>query len=332
MTSTGASGGPEPERESAPGPIWVLTGPTAVGKTAVGIAVARHLGGEIISADSRQVYRGMTIGTSKPSAAEQALVPHHLLDIADPLIHYTAADFARDARQALAGLDRQHVPAVVVGGSGLYLRAFIDGLFTGPARDPELRATLEARADRDGTPALHAELERIDPETAGRLHPNDRVRLIRALEVHALSGRPLSALRREAAWPSLRPRTRYIVLDRADPDLDRRIAERTLLMFRTGILAEARDLLARGLGPEHASHRTIGYREAFAHLRGEADLPVAVAAATQATRQFARRQRTWFRGVQGAEWFHLEPEESPEATAHRLLSSSNSLQSGPPWP
>jgi tRNA dimethylallyltransferase len=319
MTSTAASGAPDPgPADRAPSPIWVIAGPTAVGKTAVAIELALRAGGEILAADSRQVYRGMAIGSAQPTAAERARVPHHLVDFADPLHHYTAADFARDGRRVLADLDQRRVRAIVAGGSGLYLRALVDGLFAGPPRDLALRAALEARAEREGTPALHAALAAVDPETAGRLHPNDRVRLVRALEVHAATGRPLSALRREAAWPSLRARTRVVVLDRDPADLDRRIAERTAAMFAGGILAEATALAARGLGPGHATSRTIGYREAFALLAGTMDLAQAVAAATRATRQFARRQRTWFRAERGALWLELKPTEPPAATAERL--------------
>ncbi|HWN81461.1 MAG TPA: tRNA (adenosine(37)-N6)-dimethylallyltransferase MiaA, partial [Candidatus Udaeobacter sp.] len=290
----------------------------ATGKTAVGIALAERLGGEIISADSRQVYRGMTIGTSKPTPEEQARVPHHLLDVADPLSHYTAADFARDARAVIAALDQRGVPAIVVGGSGLYLRALIDGLFAGPGRQPELRAELEAWADREGSGALHAELVRVDPESARRLHPNDRVRLVRALEVVRTSGKPLSEWQRERADHSLRERTRYVVLDREDPDLDARIATRTRAMFQGGLIEEARALLAQGLSPEHATYRTIGYTEAFAVVRGEMPMAAAVIAAIQSTRQFARRQRTWFRGVAGSDWVALSAGDSAEAVADLL--------------
>jgi len=291
-----------------------------VGKTAVAIELALRRGGEVLSADSRQVYRGMEIGTAQPSPAERARVPHHLIDFADPLRHYTAADFAREGRRVLAELDRRRVPAIVVGGSGLYLTALVDGLFAGPPRDPSLRAALEARAEREGTPALHAALAAVDAESAERLHPNDRVRLIRALEVHAQTGRPLSALRREAAWPSLRARTRIAVLDRDLADLDRRIAVRTAAMFASGLLAEAAALRARGLGPAQAAARTIGYHEAFAVLAGTMDLDAAVTAATRATRQFARRQRTWFRAEAAARWVFLAPEEPPAATADRLAA------------
>jgi tRNA dimethylallyltransferase len=318
MSSTAASGGPDPGSTPAELPIRVIAGPTATGKTAVGIELAERLGGEILSADSRQVYRGMTIGTSKPTPEEQARVPHHLLDVADPLSHYTAADFARDARAVIAELDRRRMPVIVVGGSGLYLRALIDGLFAGPGRQPELRAELEAWADREGSGALHAELVRVDPESAARLHPNDRVRLVRALEVVRASGKPLSDWQRERADHSLRARTIYVVLDREDPDLDARIATRTRAMFQAGLLDEARALLAQGLSPEHATYRTIGYTEAFAVLRGEMPMATAVISAVQSTRQFARRQRTWFRAVQGAEWVTLASDDAPETVADRL--------------
>jgi tRNA dimethylallyltransferase len=319
MNSTAASGGPD---LIGPGllPIRVIAGPTATGKTAVGIELAERLGGEVISADSRQVYRGMTIGTSKPTPEEQARVPHHLLDVADPRDHYTAADFARDARAVIAELDRRRIPVIVVGGSGLYLRALIDGLFAGPGRQPEIRAELEAWADREGSAALHIELAEVDPESARRLHPNDRVRLVRALEVVRATGTPLSEWQRERAEHSLRARTQYVVIDREDPDLDSRIATRTRAMFQAGLVEEARALLAQGLTPEHATYRTIGYTEAFAVLRGEMPMAAAIIAAIQSTRQFARRQRTWFRAVAGAEWVTLQSGDSADGVAARLAA------------
>jgi len=321
MSSTAASGGPDPPGTSELLPIRVIAGPTAVGKTAVGIELAERLGGEVISADSRQVYRGMTIGTSKPTPEEQERVRHHLLDVADPLSHYTAADFARDARAVIEDLDHRRIPVIVVGGSGLYLRALIDGLFAGPGRQPEIRAELEAWADREGSAALHAELAQVDPESAGRLHPNDRVRLVRALEVVRSTGKPLSEWQRERADHSLRARTHYVVIDREDPDLDARIASRTRAMFQAGLLEEARALLAQGLTPEHATYRTIGYTEAFAVIRGEMTLAGAIIAAIQSTRQFARRQRTWFRAVKETRWLTLSPGDSPEALAIGLAES-----------
>jgi tRNA dimethylallyltransferase len=331
MTSTAGSDAPDASPGASPFAvpgatdfitdlISVIAGPTAVGKTAVGIALARRLGGEILSADSRQVFRGMSVGTSKPTAAEQAQVRHHLLDIADPLGHYTAADFARDGRAVLADLARRRVPPLVVGGSGLYLRALIDGLFTGPGRDQALRALLEARAEHEGVESLHAALAAVDPESAGRLHPNDRVRVIRALEVHAQSGRPLSALAREAAPLSLRSRTRTWILDRPTSDLDARITERCQRIFAGGILDEAAALLAAGLTPAHPAFRTIGYTEAFAAVRGEMTVEAAVAAAERSTRQFARRQRTWFRAQRDAEWLELAADEPAETTAEHILA------------
>jgi tRNA dimethylallyltransferase len=314
MSSIAASGGSDPG--AAAHPIRVVAGPTAVGKTAVGIALARRLGGEILACDSRQVYRGMAIGSAQPTAAERALIRHHLVDFADPLRHYTAADFARDARAVLADLDLRSVPPVVVGGSGLYLRAFIGGLFAGPGREPEVRAALEARAEREGSRALHEELGAVDPETQGRLHPHDRVRIVRALEVHAVSGRPLSVWQREHATASLAGRTQIVVLDREPEDLDARIAARSRSMFDAGLLDEAKALLGRGLTTRHAAYRTIGYDEAFQVLTGMIDVESAIERATRATRQFARRQRTWFRAEKKAHWMLLAQEATPEETAH----------------
>jgi tRNA dimethylallyltransferase len=324
-----------PSLAELPPHIWVLAGPTASGKTQVALELAARLvdtvpgtagaaGVEILSADARQIYRGMRIGAAQPTAAEGARVPHHLVDCVDPLTLYTAADFGRDGRRVLASLSGRGVVPLVVGGSGLYLRVLIEGLFEGPPRHAALRAELEARAERQGDAALHAELARSDPETAARLHARDRVRVIRALEVLRLTGVPLSEHhRRHSRAGSLAARTRLVVLDRERADLHARIARRTAAMYRQGILDEAARLLARGLAPEHPAYRTIGYREAFDVVRGRCSVEAAIEATTVATRQYARRQLIWLRGwtrhLPAAPWVVAPPDELPERTAARIL-------------
>jgi tRNA dimethylallyltransferase len=196
MSSKSAEGIPDSRPR-----VVVICGPTATGKTGAGIAVARALNGEVISADSMQVYRGMDIGTAKPTPAERAAAPHHLIDVADPDEPFDAARFTRLARPLAHELAAAGKVPVVVGGTGLYIKALLGGLFRAPAVDPGLRRQLASEADALGAPALHARLQAVDPDTAGRLHPNDRVRILRALEVRAAAGRPLSALQRAATAP-----------------------------------------------------------------------------------------------------------------------------------
>jgi tRNA dimethylallyltransferase len=318
------------ELAGMPPEIWVLAGPTASGKTAVALELAGLLAGraagaggvEIISADARQIFRGMGVGVAQPTAAERARVPHHLVDCIDPLELYTAADFGRDARRLLVELAGRGVLPLVVGGSGLYLQALVEGLFAGPGQDAALRARFEERAEREGDGALHAELAEIDVETAARLHPHDRVRVIRALEVALLTGMPLSEHhRRQSRESSLAARTRYVVLDRDRGDLHRRIAARTAAMYEGGLVEEARALLARGLTREHPAYRTVGYAEAFVLLAGESSVAEAIEATCTATRQYARRQLIWFRSVRGAIWVTAEPGEEPAATARRIMAA-----------
>jgi tRNA dimethylallyltransferase len=338
---------PSPPMSAMPGRIWVLAGPTAGGKTSVALELAGLLPelaraalpaathadresataalpvtAEIISADARQIFHGMRIGTAQPTAAERARCPHHLVDCVDPLNLYTAAQYGRDARRVLADLAARQAAPLVVGGSGLYVQALIEGLFTGPGQDPELRAALNRRAETEVDAALHAELGELDPETAARLHPNDRVRVIRALEVACKTGMPISEHhRRQSAADSLAARTHYVVLDRDRDELHARIQARTTAMFTDGILDEAQALLARGLTPEHPTYRTVGYREAFAVIRGEMDVAAAIAATQAATRHYARRQLIWFRAVERATWVRAAPRESPAATARRIADT-----------
>ena len=285
-----------PDRFDAP----LLLGPTASGKSALALRLAEQVPLEIVSIDSAQVYRGMDIGTAKPSAQERHAVPHHLLDIRDPAQPYSAAEFVHDATAAIADIRSRGRLPLVVGGTMLYAKALREGLSRLPSADPQLRAQIEARAAALGWPALHAELAAKDPATAARLSPNDSQRIQRALEVIELTGEPLSQLQRAASPPPLRLRT--IALMPADRDaLRERIAQRFDAMLAAGLLDEVRALIARGdLHRDLPSQRSVGYRQAWAHLLGEIDADEFRMTAIHATRQLAKRQMTWLRSMRDA--------------------------------
>jgi tRNA dimethylallyltransferase len=275
-----------------------LAGPTASGKSAAALAIAAALAPrhavEIVSVDSALVYRGMDIGTAKPSAADRAAVPHHGIDIADPAESYSAARFVADASAAIEAIRSRGAIPLLVGGTMLYFKAWFDGLDAMPAADAEVRAAIDARAAREGWPALHAELATIDPVTAARLAPNDSQRIQRALEVHRVSGRTLSAWHTAPAGRTppliaLEPRERAW--------LHARIAARFAAMLAAGFVAEVQALRARGdLDAEQPSMRAVGYRQAWAALDA-GDLAALAPSATAATRQLAKRQLTWLRAM-----------------------------------
>lgn len=296
-----------------------IVGPTASGKSAAAMRVAEHLPVEIVSVDSAQVYRGLDVGTAKPSAQDRARVAHHLIDVCEPDDPYSAARFARDAAAALRDIAARGRLPLLVGGTLLYLRALTQGLHALPDADPAVRAALEARAAREGWPSLHADLARADPETAARLSPRDAQRVQRALEVFVTTGRPLSDWLREAgpqapaadvAVVSLEP------LDRAV--LHRRIAGRFEAMLADGLLEEVRTLRDRpGLHAGLPSMRAVGYRQAWAWLDAQAGTAPPTLAALRdagvaATRQLAKRQLTWLRGMPAR---HVVPMDGPDPAA-----------------
>jgi tRNA dimethylallyltransferase len=302
----------------APRPrIVVLTGPTAAGKTGIAVALAEQLDAEIVSADSQQVYRFMDVGTAKPTAEQRARVPHHLIDVVDPDVQYDAARYAVDAARAIdAILSRGHA-VLVVGGTGLYIRAALEGLTSGPGRDPELRARLDEEdataRSRGDTGLLHRRLAKVDPETAERLHPNDKVRLIRALEIQAHTGQA-------ASERTEKPEPRYdalqIAIDPGREPLIQRIDARCDAMIEGGLLQEVRALRERGYGPELPSMRAIGYRHMQPVVDGLETLATVREQMKHDTRQFARRQRTWLRRVEGAMW--CRPEETSRIRAEAV--------------
>jgi tRNA dimethylallyltransferase len=279
-----------------------LAGPTASGKTAAALAIAREFAVEIISVDSALVYRGMAIGTAKPSAQELAAVPHHLIDIRDPLQPYSAAEFVTDATRLIGEIHARGKLPLLVGGTMLYFKAFLNGLDAMPKADPEVRAVLEAQARAQGWPALHAELARVDPVTAARLQPADSQRIQRALEVYRISGQPLSAFHTIKSIATHADAARATTLISLEPQdrawLHARIAQRFDAMLAAGFLDEVQRLRARGdLNPDLPSMRCVGYRQAWEALDGRWPITELRDRGIFATRQLAKRQITWLRSM-----------------------------------
>ena len=289
-------------------PLVAIVGPTASGKSALALRLARERGGEIVSCDSLQVYRGLDVGSAKATPEERAAVPHHLVDVADPGGAFSAADYARLAREALGGIRSRGKLPIVAGGTGLYLRALLQGLFAGPSRDDALRARLEAAADRFGDARVHRLLARVDPEAAARIRPRDRVRVVRALEVYRATGRPISEGHRGETEPLRGYSVLVVGLDPGRDELRRAITERTRRMVEAGLVEEVRGLLAGGLDPGARPLQAIGYRQALAVARGELGVEEAEQAIVASTLRFAKRQRTWFRHQAEARWFPAEDE------------------------
>ncbi len=279
--------------------VILLMGPTASGKSAVALELAQRLPLEIVSVDSAQVYRGMDIGTAKPDGATRARVPHHLVDVIDPDEAYSAARFRSDALAAIAAIRDRGRAALVVGGTMLYFKALREGLSALPGADPGIRAQLDARAAAEGWPALHAELARVDPVTAARLEPTDSQRIQRALEVHSISGRPLSTLHGTRDAGDIPGALAFALVPSDRDELHRRIARRFDAMLAAGLVDELRALRARfALRPEMPSMRCVGYRQAWQFLDGVGNLSTLRERGIVATRQLAKRQFTWLRSTQ----------------------------------
>jgi tRNA dimethylallyltransferase len=283
--------------------LVIITGPTATGKTALAIELAKQYEAEIVSADSRQVYRYLDIGTAKPTPAQLEAVPHHLLDVVNPDEQFDSARFRTLALAAIADIHQRGKRVLVVGGTGLYLRALTRGLFTGPPADPTLRTRLQAQEVSEGKGFLHHQLRKVDPEVANRLHPNDAVRLIRALEVFLLTGKPMSHWQREHGFRDRPFATLMVGLVCERETLHRRIAERCQQMLKDGLVDEVRRVWDMGYGPELPVMQTIGYAQAKAFLQGKCSEEEALAQMTTETKQLAKRQLTWFRAEPELQWF-----------------------------
>lgn len=287
--------------------VVVIAGPTACGKSSLAVELARSTGGEIVNADSMQVYRGMDIGTAKPTEKERQGVPHHLLDVVDPDETFNAALFLSHAEPVVERLYRRGRPCFLVGGTGLYIRALEGGLFQCPPVPRALRERLRREWDLLGGAALHRRLAGLDPGGARNIHPNDRVRILRALEVVELTGEPFSQRAGRHGFGEQRFRMLKICLHRERRELYRRIEQRAEGMMRRGLVEETEGLLNRGVGPELKPMKALGYRHAVSYLRGESGIEETTERLKADTRRYAKRQLTWFRGDPGWSWH--EPRE-----------------------
>ncbi len=304
----------------------LIAGPTASGKSEIALQLAERLGGEIISADSMQVYRGLDVGTAKPTAAERARVPHHLIDICDLTQAFDAAQFARQAKQAVAEIQARGRVPILCGGTGLYFKAFLEGVGEAPPADPALRGELE----RLPLATLLAELLARDPVTHERIDRQNPRRVVRAVEVIRLTGKPFSEQRTPwdaATGPRGTPNPRFVALLRSNADLQQRINRRVEAMFRGGLVAETEHLLQHGLAENQTAMQAIGYRQVVEYLGRPARTPAALAETVELvkirTRQYAKRQLTWFRRHGNPTWLELRPGEGLGAVAERLVRQMN---------
>ena len=293
-----------------------LLGPTAVGKTAVAIQLAQRLNAEIVSIDSRQIYRQMDIGTAKPTPEEQKAARHHLIDCVDISQPFSVADYQSLADAAIADIQNRNKRVLLVGGAGLYFRAVVDGLFEGPGADPSLRERFEREAAQHGVDVLHNKLRACDPESAERIHPNNVVRVIRALEVYELTGTPMSEHQQQ--WQPEKQRYPFIAFCLTMPRalLYRRIEQRVDVMLANGLIAEVESLLAAGYARGTVALQSFGYRELIAYLDGECTYVEAISQLKQNTRRFAKRQLTWFRKDTRIEW--IDRSATPDIVAYLL--------------
>jgi tRNA dimethylallyltransferase len=296
--------------------VVFIVGPTGTGKSDAAVALAPRVGGEIVSGDSMQFYRGMDVGTAKPGPEDRARVPHHMLDIVEPDEAYNVADYHRDATRVIEDIVGRGALPLVVGGSGLYIRSIASRLDL-PVAEPDnaLREELRAIARRDGPAVLHARLAEVDPESASRIHPNDVKKVIRAIEVHAHSGRPLSEAYSSAPPPTDRWECLMFGLTCEREELYRRLEERCVRMVHSGLVEEVKRLLARGYGPDLQSMQAIGYKEFAAYHGGELPFPEALAAFQRNTRRYAKRQLTWFRSEPRIRWLDITEGAPVEAMA-----------------
>ena len=299
----------------------LLLGPTGSGKTALSLALGERFGGEIVSCDSVAVYRGMDLGTAKPAKEEQARLPHHLIDVADPDQPFTAGEYSRQARALLRQIASRGRLPIVTGGTGLYLRALTEGLFAGPERQQELRARLQKSRKKHGEAWLHRLLQRLDPASAARIHPNDAAKLIRAIEVCLAAHKPLSEV--QGRDPLVGFRLLRIGLNPPRQALYDHLNQRAAAMFAVGLIEETRSLLAR-YGPVKAFD-SLGYRQAMAVLAGTMSEEAAIAAAQQGQRNYAKRQLTWFRREPEVHWIEAFGDQ-PETLRAAAELLQNALQ------
>lgn len=301
-----------------PNTIVLLCGPTGVGKTAVSQALAGQFPLEIVSADSRQIYRYMDIGTAKPPLSFRERIPHHFIDILNPDCDYSAGQYAGEARRVIQEIFRRGKLPLVVGGSGLYIRALIEGFFREDVKDPQIRRKLAERLEREGIDPLYAELLGVDPQSAESIHPHNSRRVIRALEVYYAAGVPLSQIQRENPDPP--PfRAIKIGLNMERKKLYAQIDRRVEAMFEEGLVEETRRILGMGYSAELNALNSVGYKEVIAYLWGEADLFTCKELVKRNTRRYAKRQLTWFRAEKDIHWIEVDPAAGFENAAESIL-------------
>ncbi len=300
-------------------PLVIIAGPTGVGKTKVAISIAERIGGEIVGADSRQIYRYMDIGTAKPTPEERARIPHHLIDIREPNEVYSAAEYTQDASVAIRDIHMRGKIPLLVGGTGLYIHVVLYGIFEGPGRDEAFRAQMHTLVEEHGAAFLHQKLSHVDPATAQRLHPNDLLRVIRALEIHYFTGRPISDYQSSATIPIVQYHSCFLVLTAERQALYARINARVDQMIDQGLVEEVRGLLKWGYHGDMNPMNSVGYKEIVEFLSGKHDLPSAIALIKRNSRRYAKRQLTWFRKYQDNFWICAEYSETIEEIVERCL-------------
>ncbi len=299
---------------------WYLTGPTAAGKSTVGVELAQQLNAEIISLDSMAVYRGMDIGTAKPSVDQRRCVPHHLIDLVDPDQDFSVAQYLQAAHRCREQIHTRGRQVLFVGGTPLYMKALLRGLCSGPPADWDLRQQLSGEAAAGGPEQLHRRLAEVDPQAAAKLHPQDTRRLIRALEVYQQSGGPISGYQHQFPAASAGATRRVFVLDWPRDQLHQRIDGRVDQMFAAGLVAEVRQLLSRYERLSRTAAQAAGYREVAAFLRGECELATAIQQTKTRTRQLARRQLTWFRSLSECHWIQLAEPLALDRLVRQMLA------------
>jgi tRNA dimethylallyltransferase len=309
-------------------PLVAIVGPTAVGKSRIALEIAKAFETDIVTADSRQVYRGMDIGTDKPTADQRQAVTHRLIDLVEPAEPFNAGLYRRSAVAAIEDHYHDRRLPLVVGGTGLYVRTLLKGLCEAPPADPAVRASLRRDAREHGRDHLYAQLIACDPTTAARLHPRDESKILRALEVHRLSGRPMSEFQQQHGFTE-RPFTSLIIgLNRSREALYRRIEERIDWQLANGLVDETKQLLARGYGRDLPAMKGLGYRQVSCYLVGEYDAEEMIRRFKRDTRRFAKRQMTWFRKEPGIHWMMIEESEPLTATTDRILHQVEAFVAG----
>ncbi len=304
---------------------WFLTGSTASGKSALGVQLARELNGEILSVDSMAIYRHMNIGTAKPTPAEQGGIPHHLLDLRDPHEEFSVAQYLRAALAAVEDIRSRGKTPVFVGGTPLYLKTLLRGLFEGPPADWTLRGELEEEARAKSWDTLYTRLEQVDPAAAARIELNDQRRIVRALEVYELTGTPLSELQRQFEIETPAEQLRVFILDWPRPMMHQRINARVLQMIAAGLVAETEALLQLPQGLGRTALQAVGYAEIREHLSGQKSLNEAVMRIQARTRQFAKRQITWFRSLGELRWVTMDAARGSETILAEILAQGRAV-------